>query len=140
MNTPVQDRQAVIAALRRNFANGALAHLPTRESDMAILVALAAARLRTGRTYREAEVNGVLRDWLAGFCTAGGPDHVTLRRCLVDAGLLTRSRDGSSYQRGPGRSVPTIAAEALAVEPAAVLEEVRREREGRKRGRPVPAA
>ena len=39
-----------------------------------------------GTRYTEKEVDAILRTWCAG----GATDHVSLRRFLVDEGLLTR--------------------------------------------------
>lgn len=49
-----------------------------------------------GRRYPEKQVNAVLREW----CDGGEADHVTLRRYLIDAGLL--SRDNEAYWRSGG--------------------------------------
>jgi hypothetical protein len=46
-----------------------------------------------GRRFVEREVDAVLRAWTAG----GGVDHVTVRRYLVDHGLL--AREGGDYWR-----------------------------------------
>ena len=76
-----------------------------------------------------------LRDWLAGFCAPGGLDHVTMRRELVDAGLLERDKAGASYAVNEARIGDFVAADARLLDPATVLEAVRRERESRKRER-----
>ncbi|GAA1349814.1 DUF2087 domain-containing protein [Falsarthrobacter nasiphocae] len=56
-----------------------------------LLAALADRALGPGRTYTEPEVNEAL--------AAVAEDVVTLRRYLVDAGLLERSVDGGEYRR-----------------------------------------
>lgn len=129
------DREKVRAALQRMLANGPLAQLPAKEADLEILLALAGAKFVPGSEYREREVNEMLREWLATFCLPGGPDHVTLRRCLVDARFLTRNKAGSAYAATMGRVGAVIADAARDVEPAGILEDVRRDRESRKRGR-----
>src|ERR1051325_4401892 len=115
------------ATLKRLFANGPLAALPTRPADLKLLLRLAASRLEPGRSYREAEINELLREWLATFSAPQGIDHVTLRRCLVDFGHLQRDKAGERYRLNP------LFRPAAAANPAAVLDEIRRERAARKR-------
>ena len=116
-------------ALKRMLANGPLTGLPVRRGDLELLLALAAPLFTAGRTYSEAEVNDVLRDWLATFCAPFGIDHVTLRRCMVDAGILQRDRSGSSYRIDPARIDPAHAS----VDLAQLLAEVAADRATRKR-------
>jgi hypothetical protein len=116
-------------ALKRLLANGPLTAIPKRPPDQQLLLALAAARFEPGRIYREAEVNGMLEAWLLTFCEPYGIDHVTFRRMLVDSRLLARTRSGSEYQV---RAVAREGSEPLP-EPAQVLDEMRSERESRKR-------
>lgn len=113
--------------LRRLLANGPLTALPTRNADLKLLLRLAAGRFDAGRTYSEHQVNEVLREWLGTFSAPHGIDHVSLRRCLVDAGHLQRDKAGASYRLNPQfRPAP-------AADPAAVLEEILRDRAARKR-------
>ena len=116
-------------ALRRIFANGPLTGLPMRRADLDLLLELAALRFDAGKTYTEREVNDSLRDWLATFCAPYGIDHVTLRRCMVDAQILRRDRAGSTYRVDPLR----IYAEHAGVDLARLLAEVTADRAARKR-------
>jgi len=78
-------------------------------------------RFEPRREYREAEVNDLLREWLSTFVAPFGFDHVTLRRRLVDTGLLLRDAAGSAYwtlRRVPG----------MDLDPARVLAQIREER------------
>lgn len=117
--------------LRRLLANGRLTAVPKRPADQEILLALAGSRLDPDRTYLEREVNDLLRMWLETISEPFGIDHVTIRRMLVDSGLLTRSKSGSTYRINLER-VATL--EAMGeVDPARVLTEVESDREHRKR-------
>ena len=95
-------------------------------ADQNLLLRLAAGRFAAKRSYTEAEVNEILRGWLATFCAPYGIDHVSMRRYLVDARLLARDTAGSTYRR----AAPAQEADA---DPAQVLAEIRRERAARKR-------
>jgi hypothetical protein len=113
-------------ALKRLLANGPLTGFPTRRADQDLLLRLTAARFEPQHAYTEAQVNEILRAWLATFCAPFGIDHVSMRRYLVDARLLARDTSGSTYR---------VAARPSHEEsdPARVLAEIQRERAERKR-------
>ena len=83
--------EAADARVRALFRRGRIVAIPrTPELRLSLLRHLA-GRFEPGRTYREPEVNAVLRE--------AHDDHAALRRYLVDEGLLVRSDDGASYRR-----------------------------------------
>ena len=130
----IQPRDETHRALKRMLSNGPLAAVPKRPADQQLLVELAAAQFEPGKAYRESEVNDTLAAWMETFCETQGIDHVTLRRMLVDSRLLTRTKSGSTYRLNPER---LEALEAMReVDPREVLDEIRGEREARKRQRP----
>ena len=126
-------RVEALKALRRLLHNGPLTELPRSRPDQELLFALAAGRFEAGRTYDEKGVNEVLRAWLGGASVPYGVDHVTLRRCLVDARFLVRDKAGTGYEVAPERIGESIAEDARGIDPIAVIEEVRRGRAARKR-------
>ena len=74
----------------RNFAeDGRLARLPARQGQRRLILEYVAGRFDTDRPYAESEVNELLRSL--------HDDHASLRRHLVDMGLLERS--GGVYRR-----------------------------------------
>lgn len=75
-----------------------LAGMPKDEADQQILLKSAVLLLPPSGILGEQEVNQKLQGWLTQVCVIKNFDRVTLRRCLVDAGYLTRSSDGTSYQ------------------------------------------
>jgi hypothetical protein len=88
--------QRIEAVLRSFVRDGKLVGMPAQAGRRQLLLEHIVQSFEPGRTYPETDVNAVLRAW-----TEGGPsDHVTLRRYLVDAGLLTR--DGGDYWRSGG--------------------------------------
>ncbi len=117
---------AAYQALKRLLVNGPLTGFPTRRADAELLLELAAARFEADRDYSEAEVNDVLRDWLASFCEPYGIDHVSMRRQLVDARYLARERSGAKYRLLRN-------AEHARVDPVQVLGDIREERAARKK-------
>ena len=127
----IQPRDETHRALKRMLSNGPLAAVPKRPSDQQLLVAMAAAQLEPGQDYSEGEVNEKLLAWIETFCEPHGPDHVTLRRMLVDSRLISRTKSGSAYRLNAERLAEIEA--VASVDPGEVLEEIRVERESRKR-------
>ena len=125
--------EATHRALKRLLANGPLSAVPKRPSDQQLLLALAAVQFEVQKTYREGEVNEILKAWIRTFCEPHGIDHVTLRRLLVDARLLSRTTSGSTYRINREKFAEAEA--VTTIEPARVLAEIRSERESRKRQR-----
>src|SRR5688500_19161570 len=109
----------VRAVLKRMLANGPLTALPVRPHDLKVLLKLAAAQFEPGRKYSEPQVNDRLQEWLQPFCSPFGVDHVTLRRCLVDAGLLVRDKAGATYELAARRRSPR-----MDVEPGQIMADV----------------
>jgi hypothetical protein len=79
------------AAVLRNFvdADGRIRELPARAARRELVLEYVATRFEPGREYTEKQVNEILLEL--------HDDHVTLRRLLVDARLL--SRDAGVYRR-----------------------------------------
>ncbi|GAB3112908.1 hypothetical protein GCM10027160_15580 [Streptomyces calidiresistens] len=74
------------------FTDGRLKTIPRRTARRAqLLEHLARTLFDPGRGYTEREVNEALANV--------HDDYPALRRYLVEAGLLTRTRDGSEYRR-----------------------------------------
>lgn len=126
-------RENALRILKRMLANGLLTAMPKRPADQEILLVLAASRFDAGDTYAESDVNERLKAWLATISEPFGIDHVTLRRCLVDARILARTKAGSTYRLNAER---VGAIDAIRdIDPVRVLSGLRGERELRKRER-----
>ena len=83
-----------VARTARHFdAAGRLARWPSKASQRDLVLWALWSRLPRGATLTEKEVNGLL-----GMEHCFG-DPLLLRRFLVDAGLLWRTRDGRAYRR-----------------------------------------
>jgi hypothetical protein len=79
------------ARVRALFSRGRLVEIPRAPELRLELLRHVAERFEPGRTYREPEVNALLREV--------HDDHAALRRYLVDARLLGRDDDGATYRR-----------------------------------------
>ncbi len=79
---------------------------PRAERDREILMKSMTLELDEKAIYSERDVNAHLKSWRRDVAPALDVDHVTLRRWLVDYGLLERTRDGKEYRVGfPPKSV-----------------------------------
>jgi hypothetical protein len=81
------------AVLNSYFRGGHLVEVPAKHSKRMIVLTRLALEFEAGVTYPEAEVNQILER----FHT----DYATLRRYLVDEGLLTRDRGRYWRSGGP---------------------------------------
>jgi hypothetical protein len=77
----------------RFVRDGRLHSLPAHDGKRRQVLEFVVQTFEPGRRFVEREVDAVLRAWTAG----GGVDHVTVRRYLVDHGLL--AREGGDYWR-----------------------------------------
>ena len=75
--------------LGRFVEDGRIHQLPAKQSKRLVILRWLAGRFTAGVDYAELEVNRLL--------SGHEPDHVYLRRLLVEHGLLTR--DHGIYQR-----------------------------------------
>ena len=75
---------------------GPLVAMPAREAKRRVVLEHIAQSFEPGVYYAEREVDAILRAWTDG----GGSDHATLRRYLVDHGLLARGH--GRYWRSGG--------------------------------------
>lgn len=85
-------RQEFDGIVRAHFPegpDGRLVRFPRKEKRRIAVLIQIVRRFEPGRRYTQAEVNGILG--------GAADDHVTLRRYLVDYGLLGRTRDGAEY-------------------------------------------
>jgi hypothetical protein len=80
----------------RFVRDGRLLSLPAQDAKRRLVLEHVAQSFEPGRRYPEREVDAVLRAWTEG----GATDHATLRRYLVDHGLL--AREGGEYWRSGG--------------------------------------
>jgi hypothetical protein len=85
-----------------------------RQFEFVVITAAAALAFAAGRDYREAEVNALLKEWLAGPGAMLATDHVEVRRTLVDCRLLERDGFGRRYARAVAPEAWQAALEALA--------------------------
>lgn len=111
-----------------------LSGFPKDDVDQHILLKSAVLTFDQSGTYTEPEINAKLQYWINQVSQIKGIDHGTLRRWLIDAGYLTRSKDGSSYQVSPtGNPAYSFDAAIEQIDVVEVIQNGREEIERRKR-------
>ncbi len=73
---------------------------PRKQRDRQIMMKSILMLMDSGRTYTEPEINLLIQDWNRDVAPAIQTDHVTVRRWLVEYGLLERTANGASYRVG----------------------------------------
>ncbi|RMB82550.1 DUF2087 domain-containing protein [Streptomyces shenzhenensis] len=73
------------------FRRGRLTSIPGKEEVRSRVLAVVKDSFAPGVAYSEAKVNAICGEWF--------DDWVTLRRALVDQGLLRRNESGTLYER-----------------------------------------
>ena len=110
-----------------------LTGFPKEDIDQQILLKSMALVIGKSHSLTEKEVNEKLQYWMLAISKIKKLDHSSLRRWLVDAGYMTRTRDGSSYQiveHGPHDD--WFAAEVETIDLAEEMQVKREEYERRK--------
>lgn len=87
------------------FRHGRLEKLPAQHKKRLIVLEQFAVKFEPGRRYEEPEVNGLIKPFFDDYCT--------IRRLLVDEGMIRR--DGSTYWREEdgGRPVSSLPASPI---------------------------
>lgn len=95
-SVPAPEPEHEDQVLRAFVRGGRLVRFPTQGVKRRTVLEHVAQTFEPGRRYPETEVNAALKAW----CEGGEADHISLRRYLIDAGLL--SRDAGLYWRSGG--------------------------------------
>ncbi|WP_086821405.1 DUF2087 domain-containing protein [Allokutzneria sp. NRRL B-24872] len=83
------------ALLRTFVKDGRLIGMPAQRGRRRVLLEHLVQSFEPGVRYPEKEVNVIVRAW----CEGGAADHVSVRRYLIDEGLLTRG-EGQYWRSG----------------------------------------
>ena len=90
---PPEDKQADARKVLKNYLNadGTLKQIPLRGNKLLIILSFIVDAFSFDTNYTEKEVNTILRRFHV--------DTASLRRYLVDEGLMARESDGTKYWR-----------------------------------------
>lgn len=84
-----EENAEIIKSYFKQGPEGPISEFPKKQKRKAAILRQLIKRFEPGREYDEKEVNQILSEAFS--------DHVTLRRYLIDYGLLEREEDGSYY-------------------------------------------
>lgn len=84
-----QENEQVLKAYFKEGPDGPLSSFPIKQKRKVIILRHIAKLFSPGKQYTEKEVNEILKRVY--------PDHVTIRRYLIEYGFLDRKADGSAY-------------------------------------------
>ncbi len=84
-----EENAEILKAYFKEGVDGPISEFPKKQKRKAAILRQLIKRFEIGREYTEKEVNAILSEVY--------PDYVTLRRYLIDYGLLEREDDGSVY-------------------------------------------
>ena len=111
-----------------------LSDFPKDEVDRHILLKSAVIMIGTAENLTEKDINARLEAWVDAVGQIQFLDRNTMRRSLVDAGYLRRSKDGSSYQVSrPGPRPGLFEADIDQLDIPQVIADAREETARRKR-------
>jgi hypothetical protein len=112
-NEQIISKEQFIKRLIDLCLRSGLSGYPTDVTAQHILLKSAVLSMDVSGAITEKEVNEKLKYWIDNISRIKNIDHGTLRRRLVDAGYLTRTNDGSSYQVAPSRVHPPFFEESI---------------------------
>jgi len=84
-----EEKDKIIERYFPEGINGPLKEVSMREKSRIVVLEQLASRFQKDKIYSEKEVNEILKE--------ASPDHVTLRRYLIEYGFMDRKHDGSQY-------------------------------------------
>ncbi len=84
--------------LERFMSGGRLRRMPSKAAKRFVVLEHLAQRFEPGERYAERQVDAALREALVSREEGGETDHVSVRRYLIDHGLMAR-QDGVYWRR-----------------------------------------
>lgn len=106
--------------------------LPRKRLDQRILFDSAALCLDPEVLYSEKDINEALKCWINDVARNVAIDHVTIRRYLVDEGLLLRDKAGHAYRLNLNPLQDLFASTHMALDPFTIVDEAVMARKARK--------
>ena len=111
-----------------------LSGFPANENAQHILLKSVVLTIEGAGTFTEKEIDEKMKYWIESISRFKEIDHVMLRRLLVDAGYVTRNRDGSCYRVSPIDPRPELFDDSVEqIDVAASVQTAREEIDRRKK-------
>ena len=108
--------------------------IPKRYEDLLVILGSIILKLDPEKQYSERSINEVIIEWLHRMASKKShPDHVSLRRYLVDFGLLERDPAGHRYQVVESKLAQLFEKSIRIVDPFSLVKEFHTQREVRRK-------
>jgi RimJ/RimL family protein N-acetyltransferase len=106
-----------------------LMQFPKRHKDQLVLLASVILNLKPKKQYSEKSINKSIIEWLRKMASKSYLDHVTLRRYLIDFGLLERDPAGHRYHVVESKLSHLFERYIQTIDPFSLIKEFRAQRE-----------
>lgn len=133
MNKNKISKSEFIDRLDKLCGKGDLIQFPKSNTDRLILLGSIVIKLEFQKEYSEKSINETIVKWIDKMANQSYLDHVTLRRYLVDLGLLERNRAGDCYCVSESRMSDLFEDVIHTIDPFLLIKNFREEREARRK-------
>jgi len=109
-----------------------LMQFPKNYTDRLILLGSIALLLKPQKKYSEKSINETITEWIEKMANESYLDHVTLRRYLIDFGLIERDPAGHQYYVSESKLSNLFEDSIRTIDPFALVKNFREEREAQR--------
>jgi hypothetical protein len=106
-----------------------LIQFPKKHKDRLVLLGSIVLSLKPQKQYSEKSINDSIIEWLHKMAGKSYLDYVTLRRYLIDFGLLKRDPAGRKYYVAETRITQLFEKSVSEIDPFSLVKEFRAQRE-----------
>lgn len=110
-----------------------LIQFPKNHTDRFVLLESIALTFKPQKKYSEKSINETVAEWIENMAKESYLDHVTLRRYLVDFGLIERDPAGHQYHVSESRLSNLFEDTIRTMNPFALVKKFRKEREAQRK-------
>ena len=105
-----------------------LMQFPKNHTDRLVLLGSIALALKPKKVYSEKKINEIILEWIKKMAKESYLDHVTLRRYLIDFGLIERDPDGRQYHISESNLYNLFEDTIRTINPFVLVKKFRKER------------
>ena len=105
-----------------------LIQFPKKYKDRLVLLGSIVLSLKPQKQYSEKLINESIKEWINKMADKSYLDYVTLRRYLIDFGLLKRDPAGSEYYIAESKIDSLFEKSIWAIDPFSLIKEFRNKR------------
>ncbi len=106
-----------------------LIQFPKKYKDRLVILGSIVLSLNPQKQYSEKSINETIIEWIRKMASKSYLDYVTLRRYLIDFGLLKRDPAGCKYYVAESKIASIFEKSIRAIDPFSLVKEFRAQRE-----------